>query len=90
MASRGAASVAALHDRLYTRSLLPHLHRDLPYEPHITLARQPDPRALEAAFVAAREQLEDEFEEVLREVTLVAVAEDGRIKKLRTIALHTA
>src|SRR3981081_2857872 len=39
MASRGAASVTALHDKLYTRSFAPHLRRDLPYEPHITLAR---------------------------------------------------
>src|SRR5689334_20786983 len=39
MASRGAAAVAALHDKLYTRSFAPHLRRDLPYEPHITLAR---------------------------------------------------
>jgi 2'-5' RNA ligase len=39
MASRGAAAVTALHDKLSTRSLQPHLRRDLPYEPHITLAR---------------------------------------------------
>jgi 2'-5' RNA ligase len=39
MAARGAASITALHDKLYTRSLQPHLRRDLAYEPHITLAR---------------------------------------------------
>jgi hypothetical protein len=32
MASRGAASITALHDRLYTRSFAPHLRRDLPFE----------------------------------------------------------
>src|SRR4051812_39881822 len=29
MASRGAAAVTALHDKLYTRSFQPHLRRDL-------------------------------------------------------------
>src|SRR5258708_6067240 len=48
MAARGAASLAALHDRLYTRSLAPHLRRDLPYEPHITLARHDEFAALAA------------------------------------------
>src|SRR4051812_29898945 len=50
MASRGAASVTALHDKLYTRSYAPHMRRDLPYEPHITLARYAEHPRLEAAF----------------------------------------
>ncbi len=90
MAARGAASITALHDRLYTRSLAPHLRRDLGYEPHITLARHADFAALERALAEAEEELGAQFGETLREVTLLAVAPDGRITPLKTIPLHTA
>jgi 2'-5' RNA ligase len=58
MASRGAASVVAFHDRLYTRSLRPHLRPEFPYEPHITLAREAQPARLERAFDEANEELQ--------------------------------
>ena len=90
MASRGAASIAALHDKLYTRSLALHLRRDLPYEPHITIARYAEFDRLEAAFDEAQEALGGEFTDVIREVTLLAVEPNGRISPLKTIALHTA
>lgn len=90
MAARGAASITGLHDRLYTRSFQPHLRRELPYEPHITLARYADFARLEAAFAEAREELGDEYAEVIREVTVLLVEENGNISPLRTIALHTA
>jgi 2'-5' RNA ligase len=90
MAARGAASIAALHDRLYTRSLQPHLRRDLPYEPHITLARYADFRRLEAAQAQAQEELGGEFSDVIRDVTLLALEGNGKIASLATIALHTA
>lgn len=90
MAGRGAASIAGLHDRLYTRSLQPHLRRDLPYEPHITLARNVDFAALEAAFEEARDALRDEFTDVIREVALLSVARDGKIAVLETFPLHSA
>ena len=87
---RGAASIRGLHDRLYTRSLLPHLRRDLAYEPHITLARYAEFARLEAALADAREQFGDEFADVIREVTLLAVDRNGRIAPLKTFALHSA
>ncbi len=90
MAARGAASIAALHDRLYTRSLAPHLRRDLPYEPHITLARHTDLGVLEAALEAARDAFAAEAHEVMRSVTLLALLRDGRIERLDEIDLHTA
>lgn len=90
MAARGAASIAGLHDRLYTRSLQPHLRRDLPYEPHITLARYADFRRLEAALTQAEEELAVEFDDVIREVTLLGLEGSGKIASLATIALHTA
>ena len=88
-AARGGASIAALHDRLYTRSFQPHLRRDLPYEPHITLARYADLAKLEAALDEAEDELAGEFAEVIREVTLLGVHEDGKIAPLKTFALHT-
>ena len=90
MASRGAASVTALHDKLYTRSFQPHLRRDLPYEPHITLARYAELDRLEAAFAQAEEAFGGELQAVMREVTLLAVERDGRIEALKSISLHTA
>ncbi len=90
MAARGAASVSALHDRLYTRSLAPHLRRDLPYEPHLTLARHADPGRLETALDEARELLPGEALDVMRSVTLLALRQDGRMDRLDEIDLHTA
>ena len=90
MASRGAASIAALHDKLYTRSFRPHLRPDLPYEPHITISRNADLSALERAHAEAQEEFGSEFSAVLREVSLLAVAQDGRSERLRDLALHTA
>ena len=90
MASRGAAAVTALHDKLYTRSFRPHLRPDLPYEPHITLARHADFASLEAAFQAAEEEFGGEFTGVIREVALLAVERDGRIDVLKSISLSTA
>ena len=89
MASRGAASVTALHDKLYTRSLRPHLRADLAYEPHITLARHADFALLEAAFHEAEEAFGGEFAGVIREVALLAVGRDGRIDVLKSISLST-
>lgn len=90
MASRGAASVTELHDRLYTRSLRPHLRRDLAYEPHITLARHADYAALEAALAEAKEEFGGEFAGILRAVTLLSVARNGKIERLEEISLDSA
>jgi 2'-5' RNA ligase len=90
MAARGAAAVTTLHDKLYTRSFQPHLRRDLAYEPHITLARNPDFLALERAFAEAQDLFGEEFEGVLREVTLLAVDPRGKIERLKEIHLNTA
>lgn len=90
MAARGAAALTELHDRLYTRSLAPHLRTDLDYAPHITIARCPRLEALDAAIEEAREGLGGEFRDVMREVTLLAVGPDGRIAPLAAIPLDSA
>jgi hypothetical protein len=90
MATRGAASVVELHDQLYTRSLRPKLRREFSYEPHITLARNADLTALEAAFEEAQDAFGGEFRGVIREVAVLAVAPDGRIERLKDIPLDSA
>jgi len=87
MASRGADSIVALHDRLYTRSLAPHLRRDLPYEPHLTLARCHDPAGLEEALARAATACEREYAGVMRELTLIALAAGGKIERVSTFPL---
>ena len=90
MAARGAESLGALHERLYTRSLRPHLRPEFPYEPHITLARQREPARLDAAYEAAKEEFRAEFSDVMREIALLSVEPDGKIESLRRISLHTS
>ena len=90
MAQRGAASIKGLHDRLYTRSLQPHLRRDLAYEPHVTIARHADYQQLQEALAEAEEEFGGEYDDVLREVQVLAVAPDGKITRLSTFALNTA
>jgi 2'-5' RNA ligase len=90
MAARGGASITQLHDKLYTRSLEPHLRRDLPYDPHITLARNASLPLLEKAFEEAQDTFGAEFGGVMREVTLLAVDRNGRIERLSEIPLNTA
>ena len=90
MASRGAAAITELHDRLYTRGLAPHLREEIPYEPHITLARHPALPDLDAALAEARDTFGEEFRDTLRHVSLVAVEPDGRIAPLAEIPLDSA
>ena len=89
MATRGAAAVSQLHDKLYTRSIRPHLRRDLPYEPHITIARQPEPARYEAALADAEAQFHGEFSSVLREVTLLSLRAEGKIERLKDLPLDS-
>ena len=90
MASRGAASVTALHDKLYSRSLRQHLRPEFGYEPHITVARNPDSHLLEIACAQAEAALPAELTGVVREVELLSVARDGRIDRLEAFALYSA
>jgi hypothetical protein len=90
MASRGSQSIIGLHDKLYTRSIAPYLRTDIAYQPHITVARQPSFPALEAAAEEAKAALAREFSDIVRDLTLVAVARTGRITRLGTFPLDSA
>ena len=90
MAQPGAASITALHDKLYTRSLRQHLRPEFPYAPHITLARHADYANLDRARAEAEDLFRGEMPDVMREVTLLSVAPDGRIAPLKSIALNSS
>lgn len=90
MASRGAASITALHDRLYTRSLRQYLRPEFGYEPHITVARNVDERRVEAARQEAEASLPAELAGVMREVELLSVGLTGKIDRLQAFALYSA
>lgn len=87
MAARGAEAVTRLHDKLYARSLLPHLRKDLEYAPHITIARQPEPARYEAALAEATEALRGEYTGLIRSLSLLSVAPDGKIERLTDLPL---
>lgn len=89
MAQRGSASVTGLHDKLYTRSFRPHLRRDIPYEPHITLARCPQPGRLESVLAEAGDCFRNEQEAVMRIVTLLSVQANGKIARLEDFPLDS-
>jgi 2'-5' RNA ligase len=90
MASRGAESIAGLHDALYTRSLRHHLRPEFAYAPHITLARHREFALVDAAFEEARDAFGREMPAVMREVQLLAVGTDGRIDRLASLPLDCA
>ena len=79
--TRGYAAVEALHDRLYRGALAPFLRRDLPYEPHLTIARATPALSSDALLEAARQAgLDRARDDVMRTVTLVRVMRNGRIE----------
>ena len=49
-ASEGRSAIIELHDRLYGGLLAPYLRSDIPYLPHMTVARCADPSALQRAY----------------------------------------
>jgi len=63
--------------------------RDLPYQPHITLASHADYARLEEALAQAEALIQVESADVIRAITLLAVESDGRIERLESIALNS-
>ncbi len=66
------------------------LRRDLPYSPHITLARNASFPLLETAFEEARDEFGAELDDLLRSVSLLSVERNGKITRLREISLDTS
>ena len=86
--SRGGAALTALHDRLYRGALAPFLHRELPYEPHLTIGRAADAQRCDALLIAARAAgLDRPRETVMRTLTLCSVAAEGRLTREQEFAV---
>ena len=79
----GADAITALHDRLYTGPLAPHLRADLPFVPHMTVAADADFDACER--IAAR--LRGEIQPIRAVLDAIDVIEtnDGLV---RSTGLH--
>jgi 2'-5' RNA ligase len=70
--ARGHAATVELHERLYRGALAPFLRRDLPYEPHLTIARAAPAHDADGLIAAARAAgLDRPREDVMRTLTLV-------------------
>lgn len=76
-ARSGAASLTALHDRLYAGILAPYLRDDLDYQPHVTVARTRDAAAHAAAWRAAQDRLGGEYRARLDALTLLRLSGEG-------------
>ena len=68
---------------------MPRLRPEFAYEPHITLARNADSGKVEAICAEARAEFRGEFSDTVRSLDLLSVDADGRIQRLRTIALDS-
>jgi 2'-5' RNA ligase len=55
----GVDRLMALHNRLYTGPLVRHRSRTLPYQPHVTLGRVPEPGAQAEAVDIMRNSIAD-------------------------------
>lgn len=93
-ARTGAASLVALHDRLYGGILAPFLRDDLAYLPHVTLARCGESKLFAHAEESAQSALAGEYRAVLREVSLLRLSGEGshlapnhRVTEVARIAL---
>jgi len=86
--TQGHAAVTTLHDRLYRGALAPFLRPDLAYEPHLTIGRADDAPACTALLDAARAAaLDRPRAAVMRSLTLVGLADDGRVTAHADFAL---
>lgn len=93
-ARTGAASLVALHDRLYGGILAPYLRDDMDYLPHVTLARATEPDRFASALDRAESALSGEYRALLGHVSLLSLGGDGvhlsprhRVTEVARIAL---
>lgn len=75
-------AVTALHDKLYSGILKPHLRVEMEYRPHIMLGRvtgNPASAAYAAMHEAAIKDLHKEWRAVMKELAVVSYHQDGTI-----------
>jgi 2'-5' RNA ligase len=85
-------ALTALHDALYTGVLKGFLRSEIPYRPHVTIARAESRETFPAILSAAEQQFGAgrgrEWRLVLRELAVVTLHPDGTISHDHTISLN--
>jgi 2'-5' RNA ligase len=88
--ARGREALLELHDRLYRNAFAPFLRADLPYEPHLTIARATVTLDAHALIRQAEAELSRPDEAVLRELALCRFGLDGTLDCRTRFALGHA
>jgi 2'-5' RNA ligase len=88
--TRGYDALVELHDRLYRGALAPFLRLDLPYEPHMTIARANAEFDAEGLIAAAQDTLPRPDEAFLRSLTLCTIDRNGTIHPRVRVPLGNA
>jgi len=85
--TQGRDAIVELHDRLYRRALAPFLRPEFGYEPHVTIARATDAHECDRLVNEARDGFRRAIEASLRTVSVIALANDGRVTVEHEIGL---
>lgn len=88
-----AEAIIALHDKLYSGVLKPHLREDIAYQPHVTLGRvagNPSHADFPVMHEIAAREVRGEWRCVLRELAIITLQPDGKISIDKTIPLNFA
>jgi 2'-5' RNA ligase len=83
--SSGGKRITALHEKMYAGRLRPHLRRDVPYVPHVTLAQKPDHAAC-VELAAQLDAREPSFHAVIDRIDAISV-EDDELVTIETFTL---
>ncbi len=86
-ATRGRDAIVALHDRLYRGALAPFLRRDIPYDPHVTVALAPTADACAGLVAAARAALGAPIDATLDALAVCEVPAAGPILREHVVPL---
>lgn len=81
----GASTVTKLHQSLYTGILAEVRNNEIPYQPHITIARVPADQQAEALQAAGA--LKDGFHTTIRHLVIERIAKDGSSQIVSLIPL---
>ncbi len=84
----GVATVRQLHQRLYTGLLAELRDTEIPYQPHITIARVPADQQAEALKAAA--SLKEGLFTTIQHLVIERIAQDGSSQIIRLISLGSS
>jgi 2'-5' RNA ligase len=88
--SRGYDALMELHDRLYRGALASFLRPEIPFEPHLTVARVGDAKACDALLASAAAVFARPDDAVLSALALCALHDNGVVERKVAFALGGA